>query len=80
MFDFVEYDPYMLSYIVGLNCNIDLVVKKAIIELEDDQNHIVKSIDVTDKLNKLVVRNNSLWIVDWQRDTGVKVKCGWFNL
>ena len=80
MFDFIEFDPCMLSFILGLNYKIDLEVKKAVIEVEDDNHHIVKSFDVTKRLNSIVCRRNSLWIVDWERDAGVKLKFGWLNI
>lgn len=48
MFDFIDYDPQLLKFVIGLNFKLSIRVKLAKIELLSDTNTIVKQVDVTD--------------------------------
>lgn len=41
---------------------------------------MTKLVDVTDKMNKLITRRNSIWVLDWYHDLGVRLKQAWLNL
>lgn len=66
MMDFVNYDPHITNFLVGLNFPFKLSILKGYVVCPKG---IV--VDVTEKLKTLVSNNNSLWIVWFGRDLGI---------
>ena len=65
--DLVDYMPSKIRFVVGLNFDIDLQIVKAAIYVND------LSIDITDKLASMILKRNSIWILSWLHDVGVKL-------
>lgn len=79
MLDFLDYDPNLLKFIIGLNLPHKLKVLKGSYQpLSDKKHHL--GIDITERLNRLIVRGSSLWILDLETDLGIEAGSGWLNL
>lgn len=78
MLDFLDYDPFLLKFIIGLNLNHKLKVLKGSFQPKVAKKDQLPT-DLTERLNMLIVRGNSLWILDLEKDLGVTVS-GWINL
>lgn len=68
--DFVDYEPSRIRFICGLNYNINLEILEAKLKVNE------WPIDITEKLTNLVVNNNSLWVISWEYDLGIKAEFG----
>jgi hypothetical protein len=62
MMDFINYDPNIIVFLVGLNFPFELKVIQGYVVHEKD------TIDVTDKLRSLVTNKNTLWLVNFGKD------------
>ena len=62
MMDFVNYDPLISKFLIGINFPYVLKVKDAFVK------HGHSIINVLDKVKSKISRNNSLWIVDFFKD------------
>ena len=65
MMDFINYDPHILNFLVGLNFPLKLVVHQAWIVGSKSKIH-----DVTEKAQNLISASNSLWIINLYSDLG----------
>lgn len=73
MMDFIETDPQLLQFLIGLNSRTKFKVVRA---LYREDPYLINNIpvpvslptDVTDAVRQLVVRDNSLWFLDWALD------------
>lgn len=75
MMDFINYDPTIIQYLIGLNFPQELEIKSAVV-MEGNLTY-----DVTKTVDSLVSRGNSLWIICPNRDLGIKkFKCGDLHL
>lgn len=68
MMDFVNYDPLITQFLVGLNFPYLLHIEKATLTVGK------KIHDVKKKIISLVSRDNSLWLVSASKDLDVKFK------
>lgn len=68
MMDFVNYDPLITQFLVGLNFPYTLNIESASLVVGK------KTHEVTKKVNSLISRDNSLWIVSASKDLEVKFK------
>lgn len=68
MMDFVNYDPFISSFLVGLNFPYTLKIFEGFVIQGK------KRIEVTHRLQELVTSGNSLWLVDFARDLAIKAK------
>lgn len=66
MMDFINYDPNIVVFLVGLNFPFKLNIL---------QGYVVNgntNLDVTDKLRALVTNQNTLWLVNYGKDLDLK--------
>lgn len=86
MMDFIETDPELLRFLIGLNSGTKFKVFSA---LYREDPHLINNIpvpvslptDVTDAVQQLTVRDNSLWFLDWELDLKIpNIKSGTLTL
>lgn len=70
MMDFVNYDPHITNFLIGLNFPHKLTILNGFVIYKD------QNINVTDRLKKLVSKRNSLWLVRFAIDLGLKIPRG----
>lgn len=81
-FDFLEYTPYLLKYLVGLNyTNYQFNIQKAVIKGKKKK----KVVDVTEQAKRLLTmsRTNSFYVVEFEKDFDLKkskISKGWFTM
>lgn len=68
MMDFINYDPLIIQYLIGLNFPSKLEIESATLVVSK------KSHDVLNATRSLISRENSLWIVSASKDLGIKFK------
>lgn len=66
MMDFVNYDPHINEFLIGLNFPYRLKI------IEGFAIWNGKKVELTDTLRRLVVRDNTLWIISISADLGIK--------
>jgi hypothetical protein len=74
LMDFIHYEPYITHYLIGLNFKDKLTIHKAVCTSRRE------NIDVTDKVRALVRRENSMWIINFAKDLGLKRSSGTFMI
>ncbi len=68
MMDFVNYDPHINEFLIGINFPYRLNIIEGFAICSG------KRVELTDALRRLVVRGNSLWIISIVTDLGIKSK------
>lgn len=77
MLDMVHFHPEMIYFLIGLNFNqTHIKVKSASFEGVND----INPVDVKEKVEGLIVKCNSLWIIDLEQDLGIKDQKGRLKL
>lgn len=74
MMDFVNYDPLITQFLVGLNFPYTLNIESASLVVGK------KTHDVKKTVNSLVSKDNSLWIVSASKDLEIKFKTAELHL
>lgn len=74
MMDFVNYDPLITQFLVGLNFPYNLQIESATLSV-GKKSHCVKK-----RVESLVTRENSLWIVSAAKDLEIKFKVAELHL
>lgn len=74
MMDFVNYDPLITQFLVGLNFPHILNFERASLVVGK------KTHDIKKKIESLITRANSLWIVSASKDLGIKFKTAELHL
>lgn len=73
-FDFPEWQPDINLFLIGLNYNnYDLSIKNCIVQSKDRNTEIV---DLDSKISSHIVKNNSLWLIDFKTELGLPFKEG----
>ena len=68
MMDFVNYDPLIIQFLIGLNFPYVLNIESASLTIGK------KKHDIRKKIGSLISRSNSLWIVSASKDLELKFK------
>lgn len=66
MMDFVNYDPQISNFLIGLNFPYNLTIHDCYLVAGKSQH------DVTKAVRELVTRGNSLWLISVSKDLGLK--------
>lgn len=70
MLDYVDFDPQISCFLLGLNYKLNLEIRSAKITSSGNQT------DITEALQNKLIQNNSLWILSWFHDLGIKLPLG----
>jgi hypothetical protein len=74
IFDFMEWQPYLNRFLIGLNYhNYDLIITSAVVQSKSNSKQVVK---VDNAIASHIIRNNTLWIVDFKKDLGISFSSG----
>lgn len=65
MMDFVNYDPYINEFLIGLNFPYKLKIHEGYALVGK------LKVDLIENLRQLVSRENSLWIISMDKDLGI---------
>lgn len=70
MFDYVDFDPQISCFLLGLNYNLALEIKSAKVTNSGT------ATDITASLQQKLIQNNSLWVLSWAHDLDIKLPQG----
>lgn len=73
-FDFIEFLPYLINFLIGLNYPHTLKIVKALIIYHDTKYGVGRvQFDVTAKIKQLVQRGNTCYLVNIKKDLELEV-------